>query len=32
MIESEYKVYRYSKTIEVLKKYNDGSWKKQGRY
>lgn len=27
MIESEYKVLRYSKTIEVLKKYNDGSWK-----
>ena len=27
MIESEYKVYRYSKTLEVLKKYNDGSWK-----
>lgn len=27
MIESEYYVYRYSKTIEVLKKYNDGSWK-----
>ena len=27
MIESEYKVYRYSKTIEVLKKYNDGSCK-----
>ena len=27
MIESEYYVYRYSKTLEVLKKYNDGSWK-----
>lgn len=27
MTESEYYVYRYSKTIEVLKKYNDGSWK-----
>ena len=27
MIESEYKVYRYSKTLDVLKKYNDGSWK-----
>lgn len=26
MIESEYKVYRYSKTLEVLKKYNTGSW------
>lgn len=27
MIESEYKVLRYSKTLDVLKKYNDGSWK-----
>lgn len=27
MIESEYHVYRYSKTLDVLKKYNDGSWK-----
>lgn len=26
MIESEYKVLRYSKTLEVLKKYNTGSW------
>ena len=26
MTESEYKVYRYSKTLEVLKKYNTGSW------
>lgn len=27
MTESEYKVYRYSKTLEVLKKYNNGTWK-----
>ena len=27
MTESEYKVLRYSKTLDVLKKYNDGSWK-----
>ena len=27
MTESEYKVLRYSKTLEVLKKYNNGSWK-----
>ena len=27
MIESEYKVYRYSKTLKKKKKYNDGSWK-----
>ena len=26
MIESEYKVLRYSKTLEVLKKYNNGTW------
>ena len=26
MIESEYKVLRYSKTIEVLKKYDSGIW------
>jgi hypothetical protein len=27
MTESEYKVLRYSKTLEVLKKYNEGSCK-----
>ena len=27
MTESEYKVLIYSKTLDVLKKYNDGSWK-----
>lgn len=26
MTESEYKVLRYSKTLEVLKKYNTGGW------
>ena len=29
MIESEYYVYRYSKTLDVLKKYNNGTWKKK---
>lgn len=27
MNESEYRVYRYSKTLDVLKKYDSGIWK-----